>query len=503
LRTAYGWDGLDDPLQLASPDTGTTKRTFDAAGNVATSTDAGGKTTTYSYDALNRRTRAVYADGTGTAWQYDLGPNGIGRLSKITDVTGSTSYSYDANGHVTQKRQIIGALTLTTTYGYDAGGRLASITYPSGKQALYAFDAAGRISGVTVNGQTLVSGVSYFPFGSAAGWQTGNRATYARTFDTDGRISGLRLPASDTLGLAYDAASRITNISESGLPVKGFGYDPLDRVTAYVSGALTQTYAYDADSNRTHFTLRSGATNISDAYTYDRVSNRLLAITGGDSFTYDAAGNMLTHVSPVGDFRYQYDARNRLTLSYSGALATTELVNGLGQRVGRIGEDQPLYFDYDKAGHLLGQYSPGGTQTQETVWLGDLPVGVLQPTGQFYVAPDYLSAPHQITNAAGQVVWHWDHDPFGVGDPTVTGGFTYNVRFPGQFNDQRAKLNYNYFRDYDPRTGLRSAPEVDIGWCEIVQAFVVTAVIIVVDETADLGLKLAWKIVVFQHDAVF
>jgi hypothetical protein len=44
--------------------------------------------------------------------------------------------------------------------------------------------------------------------------------------------------------------------------------------------------------------------------------------------------------------------------------------------------------------------------------------------------------------------------------------------------------------------------EVDIGWCEIVQAFVVTAVIIVVDEAADFGLKLAWKIVVFQRDAV-
>jgi YD repeat-containing protein len=44
----------------------------------------------------------------------------------ITDVTGSTSYSYDANGHVTQKIQTAGAVTLTMTYGYDAGGRLAS-----------------------------------------------------------------------------------------------------------------------------------------------------------------------------------------------------------------------------------------------------------------------------------------------------------------------------------------------------------------------------------------
>jgi RHS repeat-associated protein len=32
-------------------------------------------------------------------------------------------------------------------------------------------------------------------------------------------------------------------------------------------------------------------------------------------------------------------------------------------------------------------------------------------------------------------------------------GVPYNLRFPGQFYDQRAKLHYNSFRDYDPDTG--------------------------------------------------
>jgi RHS repeat-associated protein len=48
-------------------------------------------------------------------------------------------------------------------------------------------------------------------------------------------------------------------------------------------------------------------------------------------------------------------------------------------------------------------------------------------------------------------VWLWNHDPFGNGDPT--GAFSYELRFPGQFFDQSTKLRYNYFRDYDPRTG--------------------------------------------------
>jgi RHS repeat-associated protein len=67
------------------------------------------------------------------------------------------------------------------------------------------------------------------------------------------------------------------------------------------------------------------------------------------------------------------------------------------------------------------------------------------------VAPDHLGAPHQITDSGGNVVWLWDHDPFGNGTPT--GSFGYNLRFPGQFYDQQTGLHYNYFRDYDPAKG--------------------------------------------------
>ena len=44
-----------------------------------------------------------------------------------------------------------------------------------------------------------------------------------------------------------------------------------------------------------------------------------------------------------------------------------------------------------------------------------------------------------------------EYDPFGNGVPGGT--FSYDLRFPGQFHDQNAKLHYNYYRDYDPNTG--------------------------------------------------
>jgi RHS repeat-associated protein len=100
---------------------------------------------------------------------------------------------------------------------------------------------------------------------------------------------------------------------------------------------------------------------------------------------------------------------------------------------------------------LTGKYDGNGNLLWETVWLGDLPVAPLSLLGQFYIAPDHLGAPHQITDATGAVAWQWKPDPFGNGDPV--GAFAYKLRFPGQFFDQATRLHYNYFRDYDPRLG--------------------------------------------------
>ncbi|WP_042589308.1 RHS repeat domain-containing protein, partial [Ralstonia solanacearum] len=65
-------------------------------------TDARGKTTTFSYDAVNRLTQASYASGTPTVLEYDGGtspqPNDIGRLTKVTDEAGSTRFRYNGFG---------------------------------------------------------------------------------------------------------------------------------------------------------------------------------------------------------------------------------------------------------------------------------------------------------------------------------------------------------------------------------------------------------------------
>ena len=48
-----------------------------------------------------------------------------------------------------------------------------------------------------------------------------------------------------------------------------------------------------------------------------------------------------------------------------------------------------------------------------------------------------------------------------------------------------------------------AAPAVDVGWGEIVDALVVTAAIVVVDEGGNLRFEIAGQEVIFQQDAAF
>jgi RHS repeat-associated protein len=157
------------------------------------------------------------------------------------------------------------------------------------------------------------------------------------------------------------------------------------------------------------------------------------------------------------------------TGNLGAASVTTYIYNALGRRVKKSGGaiTTAVYFAYDEAGHLVGEYNISGstiTAVQETVWLGDTPVATLRSgtgaAGVFYVHTDQLNTPRKVTNTSNQLRWTWDPNPFGDGpastlneNPASLGSFKYNLRFPGQSFDLESNLSYNYFRDYDPTIG--------------------------------------------------
>jgi hypothetical protein len=62
-----------------------------------------------------------------------------------------------------------------------------SITYPSAKVLTYGFDVRGRINSLSVNGVTLISSITYQPFGPAKTWTWSGGPVQSGNFDLDGR----------------------------------------------------------------------------------------------------------------------------------------------------------------------------------------------------------------------------------------------------------------------------------------------------------------------------
>ncbi len=107
----------------------------------------------------DRLTRISYPTGVATVLEYDGGasptPAAIGELTKITDESGTTSYSFDSLGRMISKTTVVNGKNFTLSYSWgDTGSaidKLTAITYPSGSRVNYSYDLQGYVSGVSVN----------------------------------------------------------------------------------------------------------------------------------------------------------------------------------------------------------------------------------------------------------------------------------------------------------------------------------------------------------------
>jgi RHS repeat-associated protein len=479
LVTQYVYDGLNNLDQLISPDTGTTDYGHDAAGNRLTQTDARGVTASYSYDALNRLTLVAYPNAAlNTTFQYDLVPAdcqtgetfGIGRLGRMTDASGETRYCHDRRGNVVRKVQVTNGVTFVLRYAYDLADRPTTLVYPSGATVSLGRDAQGRVASVSHqaagagSATTVVSAVSWHPFGPARTLSYGNGRTLTRQFDQNYGIDHVNGAGTGGLRLEF-TLDDAGNLSAGGTTIGGGGvsrrwrYDDLYRLLGAdnSSNVPQEAWSYDATGNRLS-KLRSGT---SSTYAYAPTSHRLASVDA-TARGYDAAGN----TTAVGTAAYEYDERNRLVgYRSSGTLQKQYRYNGRGERVGKYKgttASQIVYYAYDEAGRLLGEYDSAGVLKREHVWLDDLPVASFDPAnGLAYVEADHLGTPRVLVDPVRDVaIWRRDffNSAFGENTPTQnpdgdTITTVYNLRFPGQYYDAETKLHYNYFRDYEPGTG--------------------------------------------------
>ncbi len=427
-----------------SPDRGKRTYWYDGGGNLIKLLDGDNTYWEFTYDAANRRITETFPFGTAynMAFTYDQtsgGNYGIGRLTQVTDSSGSTSYTYDAQGRVTAAAKVISGGGYTTPftvgYGYDANGKVTRITYPSGDVVSIARATDGQVTGVTQtpaggSAQTIASGVTYEPFGPLAGLAYGNGLTLTRTYDQDYRLTGISVaPASGSatlgLGFSWQPDGRLLSVTDPAGTGRAasFGYTPSGRVASGAGPWGSYAYAFDAAGNRT----QSGTAGAPVVATVATASNQVTQTSQGGvtqrTLTYGTGGNLSTDAHAGGvSYSYIYSANKRMiTAKQNGAIKGSYAYDFQGARVWRetygTGAAQTAYV-YDEAGHLLAEHNAvTGAVNREYVWVDDLPVALINISGGTettdLIHTGQIDEPLAVTSSTKALVWNAYVDPFG------------------------------------------------------------------------------------------
>ena len=381
-RTTFAYDLGNRLTGITYPDTTSVNFGYDSRGRRISVTDQNGRVTTYAYDDADRLTSVTDAANHVTQYAYDTENN----LTSITDANNhTTSFSYDAFGRVTQA---LFPSALAESYVYDAVGNLTSKTDRKNQTITYVYDALNRL---THKGYPDATGVDYvYDLVGKIKQVTDPTGTYGFAYDNMGRLIGTTtqysfLPANTyTNSYTYDAASNRTGFTAPDGSTNTYAYDTLNRLSTLTNSLTGQFgFSYDNLSRRTQLTRPNG---VNTNYGYDSLS-RLLSVLhqngantlDGAGYTYDKAGNRTSKTNYLNNIteNYTYDPIYQLTQVTQGTTTTESYsYDAVGNRLSSIGMSPYTYnsssqlistpaatFTYDDNGNMLTRVDSDGMTT--------------------------------------------------------------------------------------------------------------------------------------------
>jgi RHS repeat-associated protein len=371
--TSYSYDPFT--LQIASvtdPNGRTHTFTYDRRGNLTGSTDALGRSASFTWTGLNEP--ASFTDPLGNTSTYAYDGNGNltavyravntttqirtfgysdsahpGDITSMVDPNGYTwTLADDTNGDITSLADPLGN---TTTYGYDNTGRRTSAVSPRGNAGsspasfttTMSYDAAGDLTKI-VDGLGNTSSFSYDANHNQTSATDANGKTTTTTFDADDEPISVHRADGTSQTASFDSDGNLTTQVDGAGHTTSYSYDSLNRPSTVTDplGRAT-TYGYDPTGNLTRQTDPTGAVT---TLTYDNVDELTAkSFSGGstpaESWTYTADRLPATMTDGTGTTSYSYDALGQLTSQ----------TNGAGQTVS---------YGYDLVGQLTGITYPTG-----------------------------------------------------------------------------------------------------------------------------------------------
>ena len=300
----------------------TTAMSYDAYGNVATTTSPLGGVTTYVYDA-DRELTGVIGPAPGESGltpaaaqvAYDADGRVLSTSTGSVNSAGDTQFSsfvlntyeslgYDGVGRLAAKYEglvtngVLGPAYAATQYAYYPNN-LLQCTAVRMNMGQTSFPAACAQSSAGADGPDRISYDSYNADDTASTVVSGYGTSYQK----------------NAVAYAYAADGTLASAADGSGNTTCYGYDGFGRTTATQypnpSGGGCNTsdydgYGYDAANHRTSWRRRDGT---SFTLTYDHL-NRLTS-DGADSFDYDLQGRVSVATNATAHVVLTYDALGR------------------------------------------------------------------------------------------------------------------------------------------------------------------------------------------------
>lgn len=378
-------------------------------GNLDSLVDVNGKTTSYSYDNIDRlESVSKVADGVNITNSYSYENN---KLKTITHNGFSYNFGYDSLGNNTTVS--VGTQNLITNIYEARTSKLLESKYGNNQRISYVYDNEDRVISekyIDSSNNTHERYKYEYDASGNVGYHEDlvNGLSYRYIYDLSDRLVKIKESNGNTVSYEYDKNNNNSKVVEkvnNNTYTTSYGYDKDNRPTNLITPkGKTTSYIYDPIGRIDYSTIDTGIQYKTD-YTYKSGINgatttKVESIDNGGkkiSYTYDKNGNIETITENGKVIKYYYNELNELKREDNQALNKT------------------IVYTYDVGGNILTKIEyPYTTGTPSN------------PTKTYdYNYNDYnyndSNWKDKLTNFDGREITYDQ-----IGNPLTYNGWTYN-----------------------------------------------------------------------------
>ncbi|MGW9068647.1 putative T7SS-secreted protein [Streptomyces yangpuensis] len=373
-----------------------------------------GRTIAYTHDELGRCVSRTTPSGAVSSWSYDA----MGRRTELTTAGRTLTFERDAAGRETVRR-IGDGLTFASTY--DAHGRLTDHLVSSAQRSLQHRSYAYRDDGMLVAMDDQLSGSRRFEL-DAVGRVTGVTAvawTERYVYDASGNQTQASWPAThpgrEATGQRHYAGTTLTRAGRVR-----YEHDELGRVVLRQKARLsakpdTWHYEWDPEDRLTRVTTPDGTVW---RYSYDPLGRRV--------------GKQ--RLAPDSD-----EAVEQVSFTWDGTLLCEQTTTAADAAAPTV----VLTWDHEALRPLA--------QTERVLRDGTSQEVIDERF--FAIVSDLVGTPTELIDEEDRICWRTQATLWGATAWNRDASAYTPLRFAGQYFDPESEIHYNCQRYYDPEVG--------------------------------------------------